>query len=64
MGKETDAGIDVSKDILDVAVRPGRMRPETALFANDATAHRAVVPWLTKRGGSRAASYSGRGRQT
>jgi len=50
MGKETAVGIDVSKDTLDVAVRRGDHRAETARFANDAAGHRALVRWLTKRG--------------
>lgn len=50
MRKETDAGIDVSKDRLDVAVCRDGVREETAWFANDAPGHRKLVGWLTKRG--------------
>ncbi len=50
MRKGTEAGIDVSKDVLDIAVRCDGTRDETARFPNDATGHRAVVRWLTKRG--------------
>jgi transposase len=49
MRKITEAGIDVSKDVLDVAVRRDGARDETARFANDADGHRALVRWLTKR---------------
>jgi transposase len=50
MGKATEAGIDVSKDVLDVAVRRAGTRDETARFANDGAGHHALVRWLTKRG--------------
>jgi len=50
MSKQTEAGIDVSKDGLDVAVRRDGARMETARFANEATGHRKRVSWLTKRG--------------
>ena len=50
MGKETEAGIDVSKSTLDVAVRRSGQRLESARFANDAAGHRALIRWLTKRG--------------
>jgi transposase len=50
MRKGTEAGIDVSKDVLDVAVRRDDAREETARFPNDAAGHRALVRWLTKRG--------------
>src|SRR5947209_15102497 len=50
MRKETEAGIDVSKDVLDVAVRRDGMRLETARFDNDAAGHRTLVRWLTKHG--------------
>ena len=50
MGKVTEAGIDVSKDVLDVAVRREGPRHETARFANEAAGHRKLVSWLTKRG--------------
>ena len=50
MRKETEAGIDVSKDVLDVAVRRDRQRLETARFANDPAGHQALARWLTKRG--------------
>lgn len=50
MRKATEAGIDVSKDVLDVAVRRDGTQDETARFPNDAAGHRALVRWLTKRG--------------
>jgi len=50
MSKVTEAGIDVSKDVLDVAVRRDGERLETARFDNDAAGHRKLVSWLTKRG--------------
>jgi transposase len=50
MRKETVAGIDVSKDVLDVAVRRDEQRLETARFDNDVGGHRKLVAWLTKRG--------------
>jgi transposase len=50
MGKATEAGIDVSKDVLAVAVRRDGTRDETARFPNDAAGHGALVRWLTKRG--------------
>jgi transposase len=50
MGKETEAGIDVSKDVLDVAVRRDERRLETARFDNDAGGHRKLARWLTRGG--------------
>lgn len=50
MRKGTDAGIDVSKAVLDVAVRRGDRRFEMARFANDAAGHRKLVACLTKGG--------------
>ena len=50
MGKTTDAGIDVSKAVLDVAVRRDERRFETARFDNDAAGHKALVRWLTQGG--------------
>jgi transposase len=50
MRKETDGGIDVSKDVLDVAVRRDGGRLETARFENTAAGHQTLVRWLTKRG--------------
>jgi transposase len=50
MRKGTDAGIDVSKDVLDVAVRRDERRLETARFPNDAAGHKKLVAWLTKGG--------------
>jgi transposase len=50
MGKLTEAGIDVSKDVLDVAIRRDGTHQETARFANEASGHRKLVSWLTKRG--------------
>lgn len=52
MRKMTEAGIDVSKAVLDVAIRRDGERLETARFDNDATGHTRLVRWLTK--GSRA----------
>jgi transposase len=49
MRKGTEAGIDVSKDVLDVAVRRDGTCDETARFPNDARGHRALIRWLTKR---------------
>ena len=39
MGKTTEAGIDVSKAVLDVAVRRDEQRLETARFTNDPNGH-------------------------
>jgi transposase len=50
MRKETEAGIDVSKDVLDVAARRDGERLETARFDNEAGGHQQLVRWLTKRG--------------
>ena len=50
MRKMTDAGIVVSKDVLDVAVRRDERRLETARFANDAAGHTKLIRWLTKGG--------------
>jgi len=50
MGKTTDAGIDVSKAVLDVAVRWDERRLETARFGNEPAGHKALVRWLTKGG--------------
>ena len=50
MRKLTEAGIDVSKDVLDVAVRRDERRFETARFANDAAGHKKLITWLTKGG--------------
>jgi transposase len=52
MGKTTDAGIDVSKAVLDVAVRRDGNRLETARFGNDAAGHKQLIGWLTKGGAS------------
>ena len=49
MGKTTDAGIDVSKAVLDVAARRGEGRLETARFDNDAAGQKASVRWLAAR---------------
>ena len=48
MRKTADAGIDVSKDVLDVSVQWDAERLETARFDNDATGHGKLVRWLTK----------------
>jgi transposase len=50
MRKTTDAGIDVSKAVLDVAVRRDERRLETARFDNDAGGHKKLIHWLTKGG--------------
>lgn len=50
MGKQTEVGIDVSKDVLDVAAGRDGKPLETARFDNDAGGHRKLVSWLTKRG--------------
>lgn len=50
MRKMTDAGIDVSKAVLDVAVRRDERRFETARFDNDAAGHKKLIRWLTKGG--------------
>src|SRR5262245_32547773 len=50
MGKTTDAGIDVSKAVLDVAVRRDERQLETARCSNDPAGHKALVRWLTKGG--------------
>jgi transposase len=49
MRKGTEAGIDVSKDVLDVAARRDGTRLETTRFDNDAAGHSTLVRWLTKR---------------
>src|SRR5262249_44707123 len=48
MSTRSEVGIDVSKKVLDVAARRDE-RLETARFDNDATGHRKLVAWLTKR---------------
>jgi len=50
MRKTTEAGIDVSKAVLDVAVRRDERGLETARFDNDAAGHKRLVRWLTKGG--------------
>lgn len=50
MSKRTDAGIDVSKDVLDVAAQCDGKDVDTARFDNDAAGHGKLVAWLTKRG--------------
>jgi transposase len=50
MRKVTEAGIDVSKAVLDVAVRRDERVLETARFDNDAGGHKKLVRWLTKGG--------------
>src|SRR5256712_2959978 len=50
MRKETEAGIDVSKDVLDVAVRRDERQLETARFNNDAAGHKQLVRWLLRGG--------------
>jgi transposase len=52
MRKMTEAGIDVSKAVLDLAVRRDGQRLETARFDNDATGHKRLIRWLTKSGRS------------
>jgi len=50
MSKQAEVGIDVSKDVLDVAIGLEGTGLATARFANDAAGHRKLVSWLTKRG--------------
>jgi transposase len=50
MRKPIAVGIDVSKDVLDVAVGRDDAAADTARFANDAAGHQQLVRWLTKRG--------------
>jgi transposase len=50
MRKVTDAGIDVSKPVLHIAVRRDERRFETARFDNDAAGHKRLLRWLTKGG--------------
>src|SRR5262245_13777418 len=50
MRKVTEAEIDVSKAVLDVAVRRDERRLETARFENDAAGHKRLLRWLTKGG--------------
>src|SRR5947207_4230891 len=50
MRKETEAGIDVSKDVLDVAVRRDERQLETARFDNDGGGHKKLVRWLMRGG--------------
>ncbi len=50
MRKETEAGIDVSKNVLDVAVRRDARQLETARCANDPAGHEQLVRWLTRAG--------------
>jgi transposase len=50
MDKSAEAGIDVSKDVLDVAVRWDARTLEAARFDNDAAGHRKLTGWLTKHG--------------
>ena len=49
MRKGMEAGIDVSKDVLDVALRRDDGSLETARFDNEPAGHRTLVRWLTKR---------------
>jgi len=49
MRKGMEAGIDVSKDVLDVALRRDDGSLETARFDNEPAGHRILVRWLTKR---------------
>ena len=50
MHKRTEAGIDVSAKVLDVAACRDGKTLETAQFANTAAGHRQLVKWVTKRG--------------
>jgi transposase len=50
MRKPIAVGIDVSKDVRDVAISRDDGELETAQFANDAAGHRQLVRWLTTRG--------------
>jgi transposase len=44
------AGVDVSQETLDVAVRDHDGNERTAQFDNTATGHRQLIRWLTKSG--------------
>lgn len=48
MGARAEAGIDVSKKVLDVAVRRDGEHLEIAQFDNHAAGHRKLIAWLTK----------------
>jgi transposase len=48
--KPSQVGIDVSQDTLDVAAQLATGARHTAQFPNDATGHRQLISWLTKRG--------------
>ena len=50
MRKMTEAGIDVSKAVLDVAARRDERQWETARFDNDVAGHKRLIRWLTKGG--------------
>src|SRR4030095_14338941 len=50
MRKVTEAGIDVSKAVLDVAIRRDESLLETARFDNDGARPQRLVRWLTKGG--------------
>ncbi len=50
MRKMTEAGIDVSKAVLDVAICRDGQRLETVLFGDDAPGHKRLLRWLTKGG--------------
>src|SRR4029453_14100306 len=50
MRKVTEAGIDVSKAVLDVAIRRDESLLETARFDNDAAGHQRLIRWLRKGG--------------
>jgi transposase len=49
-GRHTDAGGDVSKDVVDFEARRDGGAIETACFENTPAGHKRVVSWLTKRG--------------
>jgi transposase len=44
------AGVDVSQDVLDAAVRAPSGADRTGQFANTAAGHRQLIRWLTKGG--------------
>jgi transposase len=45
-----NAGVDVSQDVLDAAVRAPSGAERTGQFANTAAGHRQLIRWLTKGG--------------
>jgi transposase len=52
MNKQSNVGVDVSQETLDVAVRTNRGEPRTTQFANTSAGHCQLIKWLTKGGRS------------